>query len=269
MNTHTIETEIKFRVPDRRTFNDLKMLTRVDNFALHAMGTKTIHDLYLDTASRRVLHAGYACRLRSQKNGLILTLKSLTPPSGALHRRTEIECAVPGQAPASWPDCPTTALLQQMTGDEPLELLFNLHQTRHKDQPIIEFSLDEVSPTEAEQPDYLGLEAELIQHGSEADLARFAEQLTEQFTLHPESISKFERMFTATFGRISMYNLTEAERSLLEAFSTDGNESIAKRARLVLLSDAGPFSPRRRRLRPQPKQHRQRQRQQPASSRNR
>ncbi|GAB4422972.1 MAG: hypothetical protein Kow0031_01220 [Anaerolineae bacterium] len=245
MTANTIETELKFRVPDRHTFNALKKLTRVEGFRLEAAGVKTISDQYLDTASRRVLRAGYACRLRQQKSGLILTLKSLTPASGALHRRQEIECDVPGQAPATWPDCPATGLLRRITGDEPLELLFNLHQTRHKflvktaDRSVIELSIDEVSPAKAGQPDYLGLEAELIREGSEADLSRFAEQLTAQFTLWPETISKFEMMFTATFGRMSMYNLTDQERTQLELFTADGNESIAKRARLVLLSDAG------------------------------
>lgn len=245
MSTAKTETEIKYRVSERSTFEALQQLTHIKGFGLELVGTKTIIDQYLDTASRRVLRAGYACRLRTQKNSHILTLKSLTPPSGAVHRRQEIECAVPGKAPASWPDSPAKALLQQLTGGQPLELLFNLKQTRQKylvktgDQPVIELSLDEVWHNQTEQADYLGLEAELINSGSEADLARFAKQLESRFTLQPETVSKFERMYSAKFGRMAMYNLSQKERTQLETFTQADNESLAKRARLILLSDAG------------------------------
>lgn len=245
MSAAKTETELKYRISKRRTFNALRELTHVNGFTLESIGSKTIIDQYLDTASRRVLQAGYACRLRHQKNTHILTLKSLAPASGALHRRKEIECTVPGKASASWPDSPAKTLLQQITGDEPLELLFDLKQTRQKylvkanGQPIIELSLDEVWHGETAQADYLGLEAELINNGSEADLARFANQLEAQFPLQPESVSKFERMYAARFGRITMYNLTAKEKTQLETFMKADNETLTRRARLVLMSEAG------------------------------
>ena len=65
---------------------------------------------------------------------------------------------------------------------------------------MIEFSLDEVSQGDQKQVDYLELEAELINNGSEAELAELTRLLQAEWQLQSESVSKFERMYTATFG---------------------------------------------------------------------
>jgi len=73
------------------------------------------------------------------------------------------------------------------------------HQTRYKyhgllnQQPVLEFSLDAVSHGDAGTVDYLELEAELIESGTEEDLARFVDALQARWSLPAESRSKFER----------------------------------------------------------------------------
>jgi triphosphatase len=202
-----IETEVKFSVPDKETFDALKSLEQLNGFKLESVGTKTNLDRYLDTAGRRLLQAGYACRVRNQKDKFVLTLKSLTPASDGVHQRQEIESEVPGQTPALWPQSEAKFLLEKITQGEPLELLFPIYQVRHKylvfynEQPIIEFSLDEVFQDKQQQAGYLELEAELINNGRQAELAEFARLLQAEWPLQPESVSKFERMYAITFGQ--------------------------------------------------------------------
>ena len=53
-----------------------------------------IVDRYLDTDDKRLYRAGFACRIRNVKERQILTLKSLVPAEGQIHRRQEIELEV-------------------------------------------------------------------------------------------------------------------------------------------------------------------------------
>ena len=50
-----------------------------------------VRDTYLDTADRAILSGGYALRRREQEGSLLITLKSTTPATGAIHRREEWE----------------------------------------------------------------------------------------------------------------------------------------------------------------------------------
>ena len=203
----SIETEVKFSVPNKKIFDVLKSLTLLNGFKFESIGTKINADRYLDTPDRRLLQAGYACRVRNQKDKLVLTLKSLTPARGGLHKRQEIESEVLGESPNLWPPSEAKSLVEEITTGEPLELLFEIYQVRHKylvihnGNPVIEFSLDEVSQGDQKQVDYLELEAELINNGSEAELAELTRLLQAECQLQPQMGSKFERMYTATFGK--------------------------------------------------------------------
>lgn len=199
MSTPTIETEAKFIIPDQATFTALEQLTRLGNFEIKALGVKEIADRYLDTSDKRLFQAGYACRIRNTKGQQTLTVKSLTPATTEVHRRHEMEMAVETDEPPAWPQSEIKNLVLDIVDEAALQTLFWLYQTRYKyhviyqNQPIIELSLDKVALRQPEDIDYLGLEAELLENGSEANLTLFCKTLQQQWALVADPQSKFER----------------------------------------------------------------------------
>jgi CHAD domain-containing protein/uncharacterized protein YjbK len=196
MSTETVETELKFTVSDRTTFKFLRNLPQIGPFMLQPLGTKRVADQYLDTADLKFFRAGYACRIRRDKKKLILTLKSLTPAEGHLHRREELETVIPSTAPETWPANPATERARAIAAEAPLSPLFAITQQRHQfhvmenDQPVIELSLDQVT---AGAEKYFELEAELLTPAPEETLHRFAAALQSDCPLEPSTQSKFER----------------------------------------------------------------------------
>jgi CHAD domain-containing protein len=203
MPTNTIETEIKFTISDRATFKSLKELNQVGQFSLNPIGAKKVSDQYLDTAGFKFFHAGYACRIRRDKKMMILTLKSLTPPEGKIHRREELEAVIPSVEPETWPGSEAKDRVLAISGGESLTPLFTINQMRHKfhamanQQPVIELSLDQVT---AGKEKYFELEAELMASGTEDTLTQFAAALQNDWPLEPAGESKFERAFTRQYG---------------------------------------------------------------------
>jgi len=196
-----VEIEAKFAVPDDETFRRLQALESLTGCTLSAGRIKRIHDTYLDTADRRILHAGYACRLRQQGDEHRMTLKGLGGVRGAIHRREEWEIVIqPGQPPAEWPAGPARAHLLGWIGTDPLLPLFTLRQTRlvrnicQGERVVAESSLDDVRVIVGEkETTYRELEIELAPQGTEAELTAIAAYLQTEWKLRPEPLSKFER----------------------------------------------------------------------------
>jgi CHAD domain-containing protein/adenylate cyclase class IV len=250
MNTNgRIETEAKFIIPDASVFAELKQITRLAAFELKPLGTKDLVDRYLDTDTRRIFQAGYACRIRKSWDKQLLTLKALTAAEGHLHRRQEIEAEVAGDQPQNWPESEARRLILEMTGTAALQTLFVIHQKRHQfhafleGQPVIEFSLDEVSLQNEATPDYFELEAELIEAGTEADLTAFVNALVANWSLQPENQSKFERAL-ALLNRQpeeegTVQELSDPERSALNRMAGNANKNLARRAMILLMGESG------------------------------
>jgi len=210
MTTANIETEAKFGIPNKDTFRALKDTFeangtgRLGQFQLKPAGVKTMTDRYFDVADKRLLKAGYACRIRTVKQKQTLTIKSLTPAQGHVHRRQEIEMAVESGYPWEWAEGPAKTLVLSIIGRATPETLFTLRQTRQKftafyqKLPVIELSLDEVWLGDTHTVDYFELEAELIAAGTEDDLTRFIAVLQANWPLQPEHKSKFERALAQT-----------------------------------------------------------------------
>jgi len=72
-----MEIEAKFALPALETLRRLQKVECLAGFALSEGQVKWVHDTYLDTADRQILAAGYACRQRSQDEGILITLKEL------------------------------------------------------------------------------------------------------------------------------------------------------------------------------------------------
>jgi len=198
---NNVEVEAKFIIPDIDTFETLTRLAWLDEFEVKDIGVQTIVDRYLDTPARQLIQAGYACRIRQSKGKQILAIKSLVTTEDEVHRRLEIELEVDDDQPQTWANGEAKNLVLGIVGQTPLDTLFTLYQTRHKyhvfsqKQRIVELSLDQVSYYKPTSIDYLGLEAELIDNGTNADLARFTQALQNKWTLSADPKSKFERAY--------------------------------------------------------------------------
>lgn len=203
-----MEIEAKFAVRDPLTFNQLVEVDELAGLCLGKARVKLVHDRYLDTAQRAFLLAGYACRLRTVGDARIVTLKSFTAASGALHQREELEVELIPATPESaghlidlWPDSQATTLVRELSDGQPLGLLFELQQERHvrlatrrgSNSLVAEVSLDVVRFNPGAAALTFELEAELLPGGRVADLEAVIAELNERWAVLPESTSKFER----------------------------------------------------------------------------
>ena len=85
-----MEIEAKFRVPDDEVFERLAEASELGSFAVNPGHWVDIDDSYLDTDDYRVLAAGYFCRRRESREGIIMTFKSMRDEDGAVHRCEEV-----------------------------------------------------------------------------------------------------------------------------------------------------------------------------------
>lgn len=258
MSSNRVETEAKFIIPDAATFAALQQLDQLGDFQLKPVGVKTVVDCYLDTADRRLFQAGLACRLRNIQDRRLITLKALTPATGTIHRRQEIEATIKsadfaGDKPHTWGNNDAQKRVVEIAGPAPLQTLFTLHQIRHQfhamrqGQPVIEFSLDAVSLSDPEVVDFFELEGELIGSGSEADLARFVTAVQSHWPVQPQTQSKFERAWEATpwpdqLFLLSSGQLSAEEGRVLARLAHSNNELWAKRALIILMSESRQLS---------------------------
>jgi CHAD domain-containing protein len=242
-----MEIEAKFAVRNRKTFQHLLALEDLCGHQLRAPQVRKVHDTYLDTADRRVLAAGYFCRQRASPQGILITLKALTPPTEAVHHREEWETSSPGNVPlAEWPAGPVRDHLLQWVGDGPLTPLVELYQTRHVrtvmqgERTIAELSLDQVRLVAKDRRrTILELEIELKEQGNESDLATLAACLRTESALSPEPRSKFERALAFLEGppRVERLLRPDERATLLRIAARDGR--YGRRARALLALDEG------------------------------
>lgn len=200
-----MEIEAKFSIADQATFQRLIEVQQLAGYGLSPARLKQNHDQYLDTADSAFLRRGFACRLRlDEGGGRVLTLKSLTPPQGALHVRQELEVALPplaGLDMAAWPASDAAALAQEIGRGQPLRLLFDLRQERHQrlaaaaagGPPLVELSIDHAHFSAAAQADCRGVELELLPAGDLAAVQAMAAELETRWGLAVQPRSKFEQ----------------------------------------------------------------------------
>ncbi len=248
MNTNKVETEAKFVISDASVFSALQEITQLGSFELKPVGVYTLVDRYLDTASRQMFRAGFACRIRQVNSRQLLTLKATAPADGGLHRRQEFEVEIESEQPQLWPDSEAKKLVLQTVGDAPLQTLFVVHQTRQQyhvfrqDRLVIEFSLDEVAFNDPAVVDYCGLEAELTADGVETDLVELVEALQANWLLQPDSLSKFERglaNLNRSAQEVAAQTLSDAEKSQLSQIAGGDNKILSRRAMIILMGEAG------------------------------
>ncbi len=248
-----METEAKFALTDPAVGQRLQAAEQLAGFTLSSDGIRHIHDVYLDTADRRILGAGYSCRFREQDDDVLITVKPLRMADGAIHRRQEVEVRVPPdqvcpdllKTAVEWPDALRDQILP-LVGDAPLAPLADLNQTRlvrqvkQDDRLVAEMSLDEICADTANRHlAFLEIEVELKPQGTEDDLARIATVLEHEWGLQPDLRSKFERVLSFLQDSPSTIGLlTPPERAVCLQIATR-DVPARRRAKALLALDEG------------------------------
>ena len=242
-----MEIEAKFTLPDVETVRRLEQLDSLCGYCLSSAEARRLHDTYLDTAGRRILAAGYACRRRQHDEGVEITLKQLSSADGATHRREEIELRLPEDRPrALWPLGPLTDRMNELVGETPLRPLFDLDQDRvsrhmtRDGESLAEMSLDHVHlRARAKEESFFELEVELQPAGTEDDLGHIVTCLQETWGLVPQTRSKFER--ARAFSQQAEGDdrqMEPRERAICECIAQRA-DMYARRALALLALDAG------------------------------
>ncbi len=203
-----MEIEIKFALADANGLRRLQTATQLASFTLGAEQRVEVRDIYLDTADHTIEAAGYVCRRRKTNAGILITLKALTQPQGEVHRREELEIALPRMMPPyKWTVSPARDHLLAIIGTAKLVPICRLRQTRitrailDDTRQIAELSLDRVRVgVPPHTLTFREAEVELGPQGTEVDLEKIAACLRDEWQLPIELRSKFERAraFTAT-----------------------------------------------------------------------
>ncbi len=223
-----MEVEAKFRIPDRRTYRMLLQLQELAGYSLAPLGRVQVTDRYYDTPAGHFLAASFSCRLRSEGENILVTLKGLGGADGVVHRRTEYEVALPSEMldPTDWPSGEARDLALELAGEAPLQPLVDLRQIRAKrtlmdgERRVAEVSIDEVRATFGKRPScYYELEVELGPEGTEDDLYRAAATLQEEHALTPEPRSKFERALSARGRRSRRRRAAEGVAAAVETLA--------------------------------------------------
>jgi inorganic triphosphatase YgiF len=239
-----MEIEAKFAIPDADAFFRLQTIDQLAGFTLLSPQINRVRDTYFDSSDRRILAAGYACRVRQRDEEAWVTLKEVGRAQGAVHRREELEMALPGVLPfARWPAGPVRNRMRSWLGDACPVPLFTLRQTRsarrvmRHDRTVAEWSLDQVRLTVGEgERLYFELEIELAPGGTEEDLAAVVTCLKEEWGLVPESRSKFERgLNLLERERLSRRPVPSADDTMAEA----ARKTLAFHFRRMLFHEPG------------------------------
>lgn len=244
-----MEIEAKFAVPDRTVYRQLARVRSLARFTIHPTRVSQIADRYFDTADGRLLRGGYACRLRTEGDVIVATLKGLGGAAGAVHRRAEEEVRLAQWSPdpAAWPESVARTLALELAGGAALLPLFDLSQRRARAdllegaRRVAELSLDHVRTdlTGLRRPvraSYYELEVELAPAGHETDLAEVAAELANAWSLQGESRSKYERALELLRQRqaAEALALTPEERRALGVYAAASATLFSHRAVAVL-----------------------------------
>lgn len=240
-----MEIEAKFRVPNRDAHRQLLRLSSIAGYTIARVGRVEVHDRYFDTSDGQLMAADYFCRLRTQPDKVVATLKGLGSSQDGVHRRAELEVTLPSLLldPADWPESEARTLALDLTQGAPLQPLFELHQLRYKadlmdgSRRVGEWSLDEVRAAVGKRPAfYYELEIELGPDGAESDLERVAQVLQGEHGLEPEPSSKFARglEMLRLRGTAIEGSITDEERKQLSAYGEGSDSELARRAGAVL-----------------------------------
>ncbi|WP_370575670.1 CYTH domain-containing protein [Methanomethylovorans sp.] len=196
-----MEIEAKFSVPEKEIFAILISAQNIGPFVLDAAVQARLEDVYLDTVDMAIMSKGYYLRRRQKGQRIIYTIKSLGGLEKEIRRREEMECVLEQDMPyEKWDNADMGSFLSGVVGESTLVPLFNVSHVRNvrnvidDERDVAEMSLDDVVITGwGKKLSYLEIEVELLSGGDERDLEKLVNMLRQEYSLVPDSLSKFER----------------------------------------------------------------------------
>jgi inorganic triphosphatase YgiF len=199
--TAKVEVEIKYRVSDSSTVQELLAAKRLGPCTIDGFFTRQHHDTYLDTPDYDFMSTGFAYRYRHTATRGIVQLKSLDMGDSYVHRRTEFWSITDyPEAPQTWTPGPARDLVIEVLQGKTLQTLFEIHQIRHcanlmhHGAIVAEMSIDEII-WQTGWGKTQGWELEIEFSGDDDPLLMrgIDEELVLNGGLFPERLSKFER----------------------------------------------------------------------------
>jgi inorganic triphosphatase YgiF len=197
-----MEIEAKFRVDDEQIFPALLHLSSLGPFRLVvAPHPEDQHNVYFDTADRRLRRAQYGLRVRTIGGRRIATLKAAAQVRDGMYERDEWEADVGGDDdPHAWPAGEVRERVLGLIGEAALAPTLTIRTRRQHiyaeraGARVAELSLDEGDINAGSlQQHFRELEIELLKAGERADLDELVGLLRERFVLAPEDRSKLAR----------------------------------------------------------------------------
>ena len=196
-----MEIEAKFSVHAKETFDIFMSAQSIGPFVLDAAVQARLEDVYLDTVDMAIMSEGYYLRRRQKGQHIIYTIKSLGGLEKGIRRRKKMEYILEQDMPyEKWDNADMKAFLSSVVGGSTLVPLFNVVHIRNMrkvidgEKDVAELSLDDVVITGwGKKLSYLEIEVELLSGGDEDDLQRLVSMLRQEYSLVPDSLSKFER----------------------------------------------------------------------------
>jgi CHAD domain-containing protein len=200
-----VEVEAKFKAPTAEVLQVLGKIPELAGLPLAGGVRAEVTDTYFDTEQWLILAGGFYCRARRLNGRTLITLKQVDGGGEVIHRREEYEVELAEFVqPYYWPEGPARRRVLALVGARPLRGMLELRQVRttrligDPEHPLAELSLDVVSMGDGtESPDgvvtFYEVEVELKEAGSEEDLSVLAGELCREWSLEPETRSKFQR----------------------------------------------------------------------------
>lgn len=197
----TIETEIKFTVPEKSVFDHVASLREIAVYRTEDHGIVPHTDAYFDTADFRLYREKIVFRLRTTAKGSVLTFKAGTPSVDEVYHRIEVETPaditeediVSGRHPDFLPLKALHERVGMVVLSKSLGVVNNrrIILLKRGDEAHYELVLDDVAfYGPGGMSTILELEVE-SRTGSEDDLRRISRWLTGRFDLRPAGPSKY------------------------------------------------------------------------------
>ncbi len=220
-----MEIEAKFSVPEKEIFAILISAQNIGPFVLDAAVQARLEDVYLDTVDMAIMSEGYYLRRRQKGQHIIYTIKSLGGLEKGIRRRKEMEYILEQDMPyEKWDNADMESFLSGVVGESTLVPLFNVVNIRNMrkvidgEKDVAELSLDDVVITGwGKKLSYLEIEVELLSGGDEDDLQRLVSMLRQEYSLVPDSLSKFERALELMEEFKDSVSLPEEDASISSA----------------------------------------------------
>ncbi|MCA9433212.1 MAG: CHAD domain-containing protein [Candidatus Omnitrophica bacterium] len=226
-----LEIELKYTSEDVAPLELVLSKEELAGFHFRKLPKQKVIDRYYDTSDQDLRQNGLALRIRQIGQKILATVKSLGGADQGLHRREEIEIALPeGADPTHIVDGPIHDRIGPLIGNKSLREICEINQTRQRrmlsrdHEESVELSIDEVKVSrDGVTRTFFEIESELLKEGREEDLLLLKNSF-DQMALTPVADSKLERALLL-MGGTGKEKGTSSDR---KKFGLDGDDTIRR-----------------------------------------